>query len=190
MSSLRQDQIPNKPLNGEEVKAIAAKEFLAMLDRECMLTRGIAYRRVAISFSATFHLGSPHQPLEIKSRTHPTDGAVEGEAPLIPEPEDAALVAVERDIALDNPNLARVHHDLPIKIQERMPPRPITMDPVIPGEPPQAVTDPYSEFKNTELRYDKTQYPDAPPPVDRDMSEAKAAALGVKSGMGLRERKK
>lgn len=186
-----------------------------MLERECMLTRGIAYRRVAISIQATFHLGQPHQPMELKSRIKATE-QIEGEAPLVElckcghgqsrhgigeaacgdcecrayEPSEAVLVSLERDVTLDNPNLARVHHDMPIRLQEKMPPRTLIMDPVIPGEPPQAATDPYPEFKNTDLRYDKTQYPEGPAPVDRDVSEKKAAELGVKGGMGLRERKK
>ncbi len=50
----------------------------------------------------------------------------------------------------------------------------------IPGEPPQSLTNPYPEIETRELRYDKTQYPAAEPPVDRDVSEAKAGGLGLK----------
>lgn len=221
---MKQDQIANKPLNGEEVLLCAVKDFEAMLRRECMLTRGIAYRRAAYSFSATFHLGSPHPAMELKSRTK-ADGAIEGEVPLVERCQcghlesehgnsgaciavlkneegdivcgcsgyyagEAVLVALERDVDNDNPNLARVHNDLPIKIQERVPPPPPQVS-QIPGELPLTETTvQFPEIRNTEIRYDKTQYPEAKPPVDRDVSEAAAEKLGVKSGMGLRDRKK
>jgi len=187
--SLKSDQIPNKPLNGQEILELAVQDFRAMLAKDCMLTRGIAYRRAAYTLTATFHLGNPHPAIEFKSRTK-ANGVIEGEVPLSDPPEDAVLVALERDVDNDNPNLARVHHDLPIKLQERMPPPPPQIS-QIPGEPPltESVMQ-FPEIRNTEIRYDKTQYPEAKPPVDRDVSEAAAAKLGVKSGMGLRERKK
>jgi hypothetical protein len=177
--SLKSEQIPNKALNGAEVIEIACKQLREMIERDCMFSRQIAYRRVAFTIQATFHLGQPHQPYTVRSRVKP-DGVVEGEAPLAPEPEEGALVSLERDVTLDNPNLARVHHDLPVRIQERMPPRALTVDSVLPGEPTQVLTDPFPEVKNTELHYDKTQYPEHPKPVDRDVSQAKAEELGLK----------
>ncbi len=180
--ALKTDQIENKNLNGREVLEIAVQEFRAMLERDCMMAPGIAYRRVAMTLSATFQLGQPHQPLTVKSRVRQAEegAVVEGEIPLNPPEPDTEVLALERDVDLPNPNLARVHHDLPIRLQERKPPVPIMIENPIPGEPPQSLTNPYPEIETRELRYDKTQYPAAEPPVDRDVSEEKAGGLGLK----------
>lgn len=210
-----------------------------MLERDCMLTAGIAYRKVAMTLSATIQLGYPHQPITLKSRVKQSeDGIVTGEVPftevckcghgkalhsadggpgcngVIGEPGEDGVVrtpsgrigvdgchcqgydptsevlALERDVDLSNPNLARVHHDLPIRLQERKPPVPLMVENPIPGEPPTMLTDPWPQIETRELRYDKTQYPDAPPPVDRDVSEVKAGGLGLKPRGRLNDKEK
>lgn len=180
---LSSDKIPNKMLLGSELLEIAVKEFRQMLTQDCMFTKGIAYRRVAFTLQGTFHFGYPLPPDHVVKSRVKAEGAVEGEVPLNPLPPDdeGGLVALERDINLDNPNLARVTHDLPIIVQERVPPQSVPTTGGIPGETPSAVTNPYPKIVNHELKYDKTQYPEGPKPVDRDVSEAKAAELGIKT---------
>lgn len=224
---LKSDTLPNKALLGTELRAIAVKQFDEMLSRDYAFAHTVAYRSVAITIEATFHLGKPHEPHVVKSYTKP-DGLITGGVPL-PEicqcshsreqhsghtimvgepdrdncsacdcehwnPEDAVLVSLERKITLDNPNLARVHHDLPIKISERKPPQPIPYENQLPGEPPPPfMLDPYPQMQTTEIRYDPKDYPPLDPPVDRDVSDAKAEQLGVKkrgTGMGLMKERK
>lgn len=175
--SLLEEKIPNKSLNGAEVLEIAVREFRAMLERDCMFLKTIAYRRVAMTLGATFHFGRPMAEHVVKSRVR-AGGVVEGEAPLDPPEDEAVLVSLERDVALDNPNLARVHHDLPIRVQERSLPKTPTPS-NLPGEPPMPA-DPFPEIVTKEIHYDKTQYPEGPAPVDRDVSAEKSTAMGLK----------
>ena len=192
--ALKSEQIPNKALNGEEVSQIAAKQFQQMLASDYSFQKGIAYRRVAFTITATFHFGHPHQPVVVKSRVKP-DGVIEGEAPLNPSPEgtEAAVAAIEREVKLDNPNLARVQHDMPVRVQEARPPRPIPQsDHPIPDEPPEMLLHAGPEIINHEIRYDKKDYPALEPaPVTTDVSEREAARLGARArtALGLRKDK-
>ena len=180
---LQSETIPNKNLTGREILDCAVADFKAMLERDCTFNPGVAYRRVGYTLEATFHLGYPHQPVKVSvhTRAEPS-GVVEGRVPLNPAPPEGEgiVLGLERDVKLDNPNLARVHHDLPIKTQERMPPKPITYENTVPGEPPPAALDPFPEVKNREFRYDKTQYPPLEPPVDRDTSDKRALEIGAR----------
>lgn len=180
---LSTDKIPNKMLVGPEVIEIAVKEFRDMLMRDCMFGRSIAYKKVAMTLTATFQLGYPHTaPHTVKSRVlEQADGVVQGETPLKEvADEDQEVLSLERDVKLDNPNLARVQHDMPIKIQERTMPQPLNVHtPQLPGEPNPEVLNPFPGVVTHELKYDKTQYPQGDAPVDRDMSDKAAASLGV-----------
>jgi hypothetical protein len=172
------DKIENKALNGEELLEVAVSEFRDMLKRDCAFLRTIAYRRAAFTLSATFHLGSPVREHVMRSHVRKQGEVVEGETPLVNPPEDSVVVALERDVKVENPNLARVHHDLPITLIERMPSKPPRLDGMIPGEPP--INDMFPQFETTKIRYEKDQYPAPVPPVDRDVSEKAAQRLGVK----------
>jgi len=184
-----QNQIPNRALNGEELMEIAVQQFRQMLQNDYAFSKQIAYPRVAMTLRATFHLGEPHPVREIVSYTR-ASGSVEGEVPLNPEPEEGTLISLERDVKLDNPNLARVHHDIPIKIVDRKEPEVITNPNPLPGELMQT-TNPFPSFETRELRYDKEQYPPMEPaPVDRDVSEQKAGELGVKPRGRLTEKER
>ena len=184
--SLRSQELPNKHLQGHEIRKCMVDDLDAMLAKDYVFSKGIAYKKCAYTISVTFHGGYPHQVHEVQVRTRKTD-VIEGEAPLKEPDEDAALVALEREVVLDNPNLARVHHDLPVVLQERMPPPPVQPMPTLPGEPPQELLN-YPEVKNTELRYQKEDYPPLPEPKDRDVTEQVAAKMGIQRGAkGLRK---
>ena len=186
---LSTEKIYNKMLIGPEVVEIAVKEFRAMLERDCMFGKQIAYKKVTFTLAGTFNFGYPHPPKHVvNSRVKPEevkegeDRVVEGEVPLkgVAE-EDQVVVALERDVRIDNPNLARVQHDMPIVVQERKQPNPVNPGIVLPGETPAAILNPFPEVETHKLTYDKTQYPQADPPVDRDVSETAAERLGVKN---------
>lgn len=179
---LSSDKIPNKMLTGPELLEIAVQEFRSMLSKDFAFQGSIAYRRAAFTLSGTFHLGVPFPADHIaRSRVKP-EGAIEGEVPLVEVPgEETHLVSLERDISLDNPNLARVQHDMPIVVQEKKPPKSRDINtPLLPGEIPQDIANPFPEIETHNLRYDKAGYPPADPPVDRDVSDKKAKELGVK----------
>lgn len=183
--SLKTDRIENKALNGAEWKEIACQQFRKMLDNDCMFLPTIAYRRGSFTLQGTFHFGNPHPAHVVRSYTKP-DEELEGEAPLKNPDEDAVFMSVEREVKLDNPNLARVHHDIPIKVERKVS-QEILLPSTIPGEPPV-----YSlpHIAVDELRYDKAQFPEFPEPVQTDVTEAKAKQLGVpvkKGGMGYRK---
>lgn len=210
--ALTTDKLPNKALTGAEVLEIAVQEFRDRLSKQYAFQRGIAYRRVAFTLSATFHFGSPHLPLVVTSAVKP-QGLVEGEAPLIPmrtcvcgwfgmesatvanecpdcgkqtEPEATETVALERDAVLENPNLERIHHDLPISMDERVT-TPVVHMPALPGEPQVAET---REIATRKLNYDKTQFAPPAPRVDRDNSLAKAQDFRSKASGAMKERGK
>lgn len=178
-----QDKLPNKRLNGAEVKAIALQEFAAMLERDYAFLPGVAYTRVAFTLHATFHLGYPHPVTELHSRTKAGPdidnlSVIEGEAPLKPEPEESAVIGLERDVQLDNPNIDRVQHGLPIIEQVSVPPTPVVPLNPIPGE----FMEPQFQEAGVETivrHYDPKDYPQGTPVVDRDVSADSAAKLGV-----------
>lgn len=209
--ALKSETLPNKALTGEEVAAIAVNSVRDMLAKDCMFSPQIAYRSVAYSIAITFHLGQPHGQHVVRRYARPGE---------LPEPplaevcecghnkdahgelgcqgpgcagcdeyraEDSIVVALERTQELPNPNVARIHNDLPITMQSVQPPRSSAMD-VVPGE--SLPSNPFPEITNHELRYDKTQYPAPPAPVDKDVSEQMAEKLGVKprGRMGLAEK--
>lgn len=176
---LTSDKIPNKMLLGTELLEVAVTEFRAMLQRDHMFLHTIAYPRVSFSIQATFQFGYPIPPdHKLKSRVQ-ANGVIEGEVPMVDPPEDAEVVSLERDIVLDNPNVARISHDLPIMVQERRPPASPPIG-TVPGE--ETVSgNPFPTIENIPLKYDKTQYPSGPAPVDRDVSEQKAKELGMKT---------
>jgi hypothetical protein len=185
------DKLPNRALSGPELKAIALKEFESMLDRDYAFSGSVAYKRITFAIQATFHLGFPHAPHILQSRAVQTeDGIVEGAPPLNPPAEEATVVGLERTVELENPNLDRINHGLPITIQRATPPKAIIPDSQLPGEPPAAVIN-APGVETLEFKYDPEGLPPVKPAVDRDISAEKAAELGVSQttgGLGLRKK--
>lgn len=176
---LQRNKIPNKMLRGGELLEIAVQKFREQLQNDCYFNDNIAYPRVAFTIQATFHLGYPlPDPHIVKVRTPVTD-VIEGEAPFKDPQEDDELLSLERDIIIDNPNVARISNGLPIVVQERQAPTPLqSQNAALMGEEQQP--NPFPSVVNHELKYDPTQFPAGPAPVDRNVSDKKAAELGVK----------
>lgn len=165
---LSSETLPNKPLNGQELAEVIVKNVREAISRDCMFLPTLAYGRVAFIWSLTVHTGNPVAPkIEVWSRVRP-EGAIEGAPPLAGPVEGEDVAGVEREVTIDNPNLERIHAGLPIKVTERR------------GIAPATAGDPFPSMETRSIRYEPGDYPDLPPPVDRDTSEKEAKRLGVK----------
>ena len=212
--ALSSDKLPNRPLNGSELKQIMCEEFRRMIDNDWQFQQNIAYGKVAFTIALTAQLGQPHGTREWKSRTR-TDGkegnesVLLGETPMLPRrqcvcgweglesatvneecpdcgkpttPEEISVLGLERDVELENPNIDRVQHGLPIKVQKKNV-EILTPQNPLPGEPL-----PVSEMRTIvteDLHYDAKDFPKGKEPVDRDVSEKARERLG---GMGLKKK--
>lgn len=183
---LASNRIPNKMLTGDELAKIVVKECEEMLKRDCLFNANAAYKRAAFTLHLTVDLGYPH-PADHKVISFVGKGGIiEGEAPLkeIGEDESVHFQSTETRIELDNPNLARVQHGLPIKLTEKLPQVALPQS-GIPEEDASAdvgSADPFPKFKVHELQYDASQYPAAKAPADKDVTESKARSLDIKRG--------
>lgn len=166
---LSNDTLPQKPLNGQELKEIIVAKFRDALDKDCMFLNTVTYARVAFTAMVTVHTSHPAmREFEVRTRTRPSaDLGYEGEVPLKDPPPDAQLVALERTVDLENPNLERVHAGLPIKTVTRK------------GTGPATPGDPFPAFETHEIRYDPHDYPPPPEPKDEDVSLREARRLGL-----------
>lgn len=161
--------LPNKPLNGQELKEIIVAKFRDALDKDCMFLPTVTYARVAFTALVTVHTSHPAmREFEVRTRARPSaDLPYEGEVPLKDPPPGAQLVALERTVDLENPNLERVHAGLPIKTVTRK------------GAGPATPGDPFPAFETHEIRYDPHDYPPPPEPKDEDVSLREARKLGL-----------
>lgn len=94
--------------------------------------------------------------------------------------------ATEVSVKLDNPNLDRIHHGLPIKVQRALPPEPPKMpDVVVPGETPAPQEAFGKSFETQEFKYDPQGMPPVEAPVVTDVSEREAQRMGVSRSKGM-----
>lgn len=167
MSLLSNNTVPNKPLTGKECAQVIVDNVRQLLDNDCMFNPSIAYRKLAFTVTVTVHaadLSDPKPRAEARTRVR-AEGVIEGDAPLVNPPEDAQFMAVERTVTVDNPNVTRVHHDLPIRVQQK----------ALPNGP----NDLFPKIETQELRYEKGEFPPLTEPVDKDVTEREAKRLGV-----------
>lgn len=182
--ALKSDQLPNRMLNGEEIRKIAVEHFNQMLTRDCLFLKQQAYRRCAFKLTAVFQFGSPLGE-HIVEVIPPALSELERGLPLTLSrddegaPEKTVLVGLEREVSLDNPNLQRVAHGLPIIVTERKPPEPIVPMHPIPNEPPDAILNPFPTIVNREVRYHPEDFEKPPEPIDTNVTEREAVKLGV-----------
>lgn len=177
--ALKSDQLPNRMLNGEEIRKIAVQHLDQLLSTDCMFLRQAAYRRCAMKITATFHFGSPSGDYAVE--LSPRLGSeLSRQLPLTPvEGEMTVLRALEREVSLENPNLQRVAHGLPITITERKPPEPVVAAHPIPGEVPEAILNPFPTVVTQEIRYHPENFERPPEPVDTDVTAREATKLGL-----------
>lgn len=178
------EKIPNKPLNGQELKAVClkhadeltqkAREKLATaladrIDRDSLFAATYAFPGVKIEASFRFHFRNRNLP-----KTEFSVAAAEGES--VSSPAGTHFIeATNRELEIDNPNLTRLDAGLPFTEVE--------VKRAAPGEV-------FGKIETRELDVDGTGYPKPTPPVDTNTSEHVAAELGVKEANRLRPKER
>ena len=178
------EKIPNKPLNGQELKAIClknadeltqkAREKLTAaladrIDRDSLFAATYAFPGVKIEVSFRFHFRNRNIP-----KTEFSVSATEGES--VTSPAGAHFIdATNRDLEIDNPNLTRLDAGLPFTE--------IEVKRAAPGEV-------FGKIETRDLDIDRTGYPKPTPPVDTNTSEHVAAEFGVTEANRLRPRER
>jgi len=168
MATLSERTVPNKGLVSTELAAIIVDHVREMLAHDYQFNNPtLLYRKAAFTVTVVVHAIDPSNPVpRAAAQTHNrVSDVLAGEVPLEGAGEDAVFAGLERRVDIENPNLHRVHHDLPIKIQQRGQPKP---------------GDPFGSVENIELRYDKTDFEPLPPVETVDVTEREAAKAGVK----------
>lgn len=130
------ERVPNKPLSGPELVQIIEKDVHDILSRDGMFNINIAFRRVSYEVRVTMHLDNPIYPEHVSTtlsrpagknvvEVKPELGALEPH-PLAdnergkPElSEDETIFSQERHREIASPNMARVEHGIPLKIDKR-----------------------------------------------------------------------
>ena len=170
-------KIPN--LRGPRLIEAVLLELTKMMGRHYGFQGSVAYKRSDITLRITVHLGEPYTP-----NGATVECVITGEAPLPePRPERTVVVGLERKFVLENPNIDRINHDMPIIVQRAQLPQAIIPENQLPGEPPTAVIG-APVVENLEFRYDATQFEAPAPAVDQDISQQAAARLGVPQHTG------
>lgn len=166
-------------LTGKLLQGVILEEFDRMIGRDYIFGLSAAYRRAKVTLRLVVHLGDPREPDEART------SLVTGEAPMVldPPPERTSVIGLQRVVSLDNPNIDRINHGMPIIVQVATPPLPPPIS-KLPGEPPlQVIGAPGVE--NKEFHYDRALFESPTPPIDSDISKTAAAALGIPIQTGV-----
>lgn len=171
---LSSERIPNKPLNGQELAQVIVDNVREVLARDCFFMKTVAYTRCAFSFTITVHGAGLLQPVEVKSQVRAV-GAIEGEVPLENADDDSQFAALQRDVAVESPNLTRIHHGMPITTTVRV--------------PPATVENPFPSFQERKIEYAPGDYPPLPEPIDKDVTEREAERLKMKTPAAMKRQR-
>lgn len=172
-------RVEGKNLTGKLLRDFLLTEFDKMGARDYIFGMSGAYRRSVLTLRVLLHVADPYEPNLEKA------SVFVGEAPLfeLDSARRTSVIGLERTVKLDNPNIDRINHDLPIIVQRATMPEPPPAH-NLPGEPPtQAIGAP--GVQNLEFKYDRTQFPAPEAPVDTDISLTAAAKLGVPVQTGV-----
>lgn len=171
---MQSESVKQRALNGRELADVIVDNVRQVLENDCFFLPTVAYTRCAFSFVITVHGAGLLQPVEVRSRVR-KEGAIEGEAPLAEPEEDAQFAALERSVTVDNPNLTRIHHGMPITVTVKV--------------PPATADNPFPSFEERKIEYSAGDYPPLPEPVNKDVTEREAGRLGVKTRDALKRQK-
>lgn len=171
MSLLSTSTVPNLALTGAELKQVILDNLKQVLDNDCQFNPFITYRRAAFTVTVVLHAINPDTVVpkpRARAQTFPKADpgkGIEAKLPLdlLPD-EEGVLIGLERTVTVDNPNLTRVHHGIPIVVAQKAMPAP---DEIFP------------KIDKQELRYEPGDFPPLAAPVDTDVSEREAQKLGV-----------
>ena len=172
---LSSESVKQKALNGSELAQVIVDHVRDVLAKDCFFLPTIAYTRCAFSFVITVHGAGLLQAVEVKSRVR-KEGAIEGEAPLENPDGDAQFAALERKVTVENPNLTRIHHGLPITVTVKV--------------PPATPENPFPAFEEKKIEYAAGDYPALPEPVDKDVTQREAPKLGVRKTQAAIDRQR
>ena len=111
------DKLPNKPLTGPELKQMALNHMSDMMDRDHMFNESKAYGRVGYVITITVQTDNPAYPEHtVTVKTQSAKDKPEIVALPIKEPtKEMAKSKKQRTVKVDNPNLERVRHKMPVK---------------------------------------------------------------------------
>lgn len=163
---MRSEKIPNTPLNGSELKEYALIRVREQLDREWMFNAGMTYPSVSFDISIRFHMTNAAFPEYASVATAPVSGVFNGPTPeedFNPE-SDQVLCATDIKVAVDNPNLIRIHNDMPITVSD---PAPLKPGQIIP------------QIETRTIQVYTSDYPDLSQPIVEDVSDQVASVFKI-----------
>jgi hypothetical protein len=110
------ETIPNKPLNGTEFSQILQADIARMLGMDGMLQEYMSYGRVSTIITVKLLLDNPMYPEHVITiKPQPTKAHPQIVAPPMKNPTaEAVKLGRQRTRTIDNPNLERLKHKLPI----------------------------------------------------------------------------
>lgn len=122
MSPTSRETIINKPLSGEEVKAILRADLEKLLAAECILSSHIAFGRVSYQLELRLHTGNIHLPTSLttqRSILDPQRSPALEPPPLTPQPpaHDQNVTAHVASRNITSPNIERIRHGLPVEVR-------------------------------------------------------------------------
>jgi hypothetical protein len=139
-----------------------------VLGKSGMFTNYIAYGRASYKITVDLHLANPSMPKATvtvrsrkPSRSVPPDDpmhTIEDEPPMVDPGPESAVVRLERDREITSPNATRIESGMPIEVQTHVDGKLVTR----------------------QIRYDASEVPPQPPPVDRDNSDKLAQEWKVR----------
>jgi hypothetical protein len=175
----QEQKIPNRPLNGQELKAVClknaddlvqrAREKLAQalgdrIERDSLFAPTYIFPGVKIECSFRFHFRNRNLPKTEAGVVVTAGEGVNGVA------GSHFVDGVERSLEIDNPNLTRIDASLPFTEVE--------VKRAEPGEM-------FGKIETREIPVSGS-YPSPTPPVDTDTTEHAAAELGIAEPQRLR----
>ena len=170
---LASESIPNRPLRGDELAEYAIKLMRDRLKNDHHFSAQVTYHQLAFELTGVFHFAYPvgDVPLLVQPRA---DGTVTGvpPTPLVEqdgEQQPSEVVAFELASSIEDPNLVRVHCELPVVVTTKTPPKP--------GEV-------FPHIEQHQVKYDPTDYPPLAPPAEKNLTPQKEKQFNItrKSG--------
>jgi len=148
------------------------------MDRDYFFNAGTAYPRVVATIQVRLHYaGQERCAFSVKpsfkiqnplAPDHETSVYSVG-PPLTKRGEGEGIEAFTMVATTENPNLIRVHYNIPINITRKAPAKPNEMFP---------------QFETERLEYDPAEFPEPASPTVTDEAEQFAAIWGVKAATG------
>jgi hypothetical protein len=166
--------VPVETLTGESLADLIETEFNLMCRRDYIFGTSGAYATAKMEIELHVQVAGAYTP----NKDAKESGVIEGKPPLANVEGQSAVIGLRREVILANPNIDRINHDLPIRVQRATPPKPPVVDNPLPGEPPTDMPG-IPGIETLEFKYDKTQFPPPANPIDSDISKQVAMRYGV-----------